>query len=196
MNTAKRIGGAATRSIGNAKRTRGAAATRSIDETRSEGKVAMATLEQNVQRLMDIQEIRDLKTQYALYCDDDYNPDGLAALFVENAVWDGGIFGRHEGRAAIREFFAGVSDTIDFALHLTVGDKIDIDPSGKTAKGSWYVIMPGTFKGPQAVWVAGTYADEYVKVDGKWYFQNVNAHLNFVSPYEKGWVKEQYISME
>jgi len=46
------------------------------------------------------------------------------------------------------------------------------------------------------MWVAGTYRDEYVKVDGKWYFQNVNANLNFVSSYEKGWVKEQYIPMD
>ena len=156
----------------------------------------MASLEEKVQRLLDIQEIRDLKTQYAMYCDDDYNPDGIAPLFMENAIWDGGIFGRHEGREAIREFFAGAKDTIEFALHRTVGDKIEIDPSGTTAKGSWYIIMPATFKGPQAMWCAGTYRDEYVKVDGKWYFQNVNANLNFVSPYEKGWVKEQYIPMD
>ena len=41
----------------------------------------MASLEEKVQRLLDIQEIRDLKTQYAMYCDDQYNPDGIASLF-------------------------------------------------------------------------------------------------------------------
>ena len=70
-----------------------------IDMTR------LAQLEQRVQALEDINAIRHLKAQYAAYCDDHYNPDGLAALFTEDAVWESQGLGRFEGRDAIREFF-------------------------------------------------------------------------------------------
>ena len=40
-----------------------------------------SNLEARVQRLIDIEDIKQLKARYAAYCDDDYNADGLAALF-------------------------------------------------------------------------------------------------------------------
>jgi SnoaL-like domain len=45
----------------------------------------LAQLEQRVQALEDVNAIRHLKARYAAYCDDQYNPDGLAALFTEDA---------------------------------------------------------------------------------------------------------------
>ena len=151
--------------------------------------MAMESLEARVQRLEDIEEIRRLKIQYAMYCDDHYNPPGIASLFVENAVWDGGRVGRYVGRQAIHDFFATQDAAISFALHYTLGHQITIDPSGKTATGTWYIFMLATAKG-QAFWLAGTYADEYVKVEGKWYFQNVNVQIRFMTPYEQSWVKK------
>jgi len=55
-----------------------------------------------VRRLEDIEAVKQLKYRYAAFCDQDYDPDGLAPLFTENAIWDGGIMGRYEGRDAIR----------------------------------------------------------------------------------------------
>jgi len=63
----------------------------------------LAQLEQRVQALEDINAIRHLKARYAAYCDDQYNPDALAALFAEDAVWESQGLGRFEGRDAIRE---------------------------------------------------------------------------------------------
>ena len=45
----------------------------------------LAQLEQRVQALEDVNAIRHLKARYTAYCDDHYNPDGLAALFTEDA---------------------------------------------------------------------------------------------------------------
>jgi len=50
----------------------------------------LAQLEQRVQALEDVNAIRHLKARYAAYCDDQYNPEGLAALFTEDAV-EGGV---------------------------------------------------------------------------------------------------------
>ena len=57
----------------------------------------LAQLEQRVQALEDVNAIRHLQARYAAYCDDQYNPEGLAALFTEDAVWESqglGRFGR------------------------------------------------------------------------------------------------------
>ena len=69
----------------------------------------LAQLEQRVQALEDINAIRHLKARYAAYCDDHYNPEGIAALFTEDAVWESQGLGRFEGRDDIREFFRGAS---------------------------------------------------------------------------------------
>ena len=111
----------------------------------------MPTLEERVQRLEDIEDIRKLKIRYAGLCDAHYDdPDGLAALFTDDAVWDGGSdFGVHHGKQAIRAFFAGVSKQISFALHYMIGHAIDIAPSGNEARirayssGDW--MTPAAF---------------------------------------------------
>ena len=63
------------------------------------------------------QAIQNLKARYAAYCDDNYNPDGIAALFTENAVWESQGLGRYEGREAMRAFFRGASHLFSFAIH-------------------------------------------------------------------------------
>ena len=47
-------------------------------------------LARKVQMLDDLEATKRLKHQYCAYCDDNYNPDRIADLFVEDAVWDGG----------------------------------------------------------------------------------------------------------
>lgn len=70
-----------------------------------------------LQWLYDIECIKQLKACYCAFADQDYDPDGIASLFVADGVWDGGPFGRHEGRAAIHDFFTGVSKVISFVDH-------------------------------------------------------------------------------
>ena len=61
--------------------------------------MAELTLEQQVARLTDIEDIKQMKSQYCYYADHGYDPDGMASLFVEDAIWDGGDFGRYEGKS-------------------------------------------------------------------------------------------------
>ena len=63
-------------------------------------------LARKVQMLDDLEAIKRLKHQYCAYCDDNYNPDGIADLFVEDAVWDGGDFGRWGVRVCATSFAA------------------------------------------------------------------------------------------
>jgi len=62
-------------------------------------------MERRLQALEDAEAIRNLKSRYAALCDDNYDADGIAALFAEDATWESPSLGRFEGRDAIRNFF-------------------------------------------------------------------------------------------
>ena len=99
----------------------------------------MSSLEQRVRRLEAIDEIRQLKARYCDYCDRGYDPDGIAALYTEDGVWDGGsTFGRREGREAIRRHFQGASDRISIARHQVMNPIIDIDLERGEAVNTWH----------------------------------------------------------
>jgi len=150
-------------------------------------------LEKRVQTLEDIEAIKKLKARYYGYCDAGYDADGLISLFTDDAVWDGGSFGRYEGRKAIYDFFAGVSKLLPFALHYVMNPQIDVE--GDRASGRWYLLEPCTFaQGSQAVWGAAYYEDRYVKVGGAWKFQEVKLTSSFWTPYEQGWAKKRSVA--
>jgi ketosteroid isomerase-like protein len=149
----------------------------------------MTDIETRLQRLEDLEQLRDLKHRYAAFCDAEYDADGLADLFTEDAVWDGGVLGRYEGRDAIRAFFAGASAQMPFAIHQVSNAVLDID--GERATGRWYLWQP-CINDDQALWLAGTYADRYRRDAGAWRFEHVDLQLRMLSPYELGWGKARF----
>jgi len=64
-------------------------------------------IERRLQVLEDAEAIRNLKARYAALCDNQYDADGIASLFTEDAVWESPALGRFEGREAIRSFLSG-----------------------------------------------------------------------------------------
>jgi len=152
-----------------------------------------STLEATVARLVAIEDIKQLKARYCGYCDDHYNPEGIAGLFVEDGVWDGGqAFGRHVGRAAIREFFAGVSGEVLFAAHLVMNPVIDVE--GDRAHGKWRLLMPCTVRDPQgqpeARWLLSAYDESYVRVGGRWCYHRLTVENQFYAAHATGWAVE------
>jgi ketosteroid isomerase-like protein len=148
-------------------------------------------LEKRVRATEDVDAIRNLKARYAAYCDDNYNPDGLAELFVEDAVWISPDHGRFEGREAIRGFFQGASKIYTFALHYGLNPQIEVN--GDTARARWYLFMPCTIaNGDRAFWRAGIDDEEYVRVNGQWKFKSKTASGVFSTPFEEGWAKLRF----
>ena len=148
-------------------------------------------LERRLRVLEDIETIKKLKARYCAYCDNNYDADGIAALFTEDAVWDGGNFGRYEGREAIRTFFRGAPRIFPFAIHQVMNPIIEVE--GEQAKGQWYLFQPATLaEGNQAVWLAARYEEEYVKVESEWKFKRLKVFPSFLTPYEQGWVKKRF----
>jgi len=148
-------------------------------------------LERRLRVLEDIEAIKKLKARYCAYCDNNYDADGIAALFTEDAVWDGGNFGRYEGREAIRTFFRGAPRIFPFAIHQVMNPIIEVE--GEQAKGQWYLFQPATLaEGNQAVWLAARYEEEYVKVESEWKFKRLKVLPSFLTPYDQGWVKKRF----
>ncbi len=145
-------------------------------------------LQERIQRLEDIEALKQLKYRYGMACDDDYDPERLAPLFTEDAVWDGGAMGRYEGREAIRAFFAGASKLVPFAIHQVTNPLLEIE--GDRARGSWYLWEPIVFaQGNQALWMAGRYDDRYRREADQWLFEAVTVDLRMLSPYEEGFAR-------
>lgn len=155
----------------------------------------MQALERRIRRLEDLEAIRQLKARYALACDNHYDADALAALFTEDAVWDGGFIGRSEGREAIRRFFQGSSRRISFAIHNILSPVIEVN--GDTATGTWYLLQACTYvNGNQAAWGAATYHDRYRREADGWKFEEVRLESHFWTPYEDGWAKTPFLRRE
>ena len=143
-------------------------------------------------RLEDIEALRNLKAEYAAACDDNYDADRLAALFVEDATWESQGMGRYEGREAIREFFRGISGHFVFALHYGLNPQMEV--TGDTARARWYLFMPCTVGDTgKAMWRAGLDEEEYVRVDGKWMYKSKKSAPFFHTTFEEGWAKRQFI---
>lgn len=145
-------------------------------------------LEARIQRIEDIEALKQLKYRYAEACDDDYDHERLAPLFTKDAVWDGGVMGRFEGRDAIRDFFAGCSKTVTFAIHHVLNPIIEVE--GDRATGRWFLWEPIVFaQGDAALWLAGRYDDRYVREEGLWRFERVTIDVRMLAPYEEGFAK-------
>jgi ketosteroid isomerase-like protein len=155
-------------------------------------------LEHRIRRLEDVEAIRQLKAHYARLCDNQYDPDALASLFTEDAVWDGSQLGVHRGRDEIRAFFAGVSQQIQWAFHLVIAPEIEVDPRGETATGRWYLFEPcsmtrsdgsGTL---EPVLMMAKYEDRYRKEEDEWRFSHVTVRYEAISNVEQGWVAQRF----
>ena len=96
-------------------------------------------IERRLRAIEDVEAIKKLKARYCVYCDEGYNAGGIAGLFTEDGVWDGGLFGCYEGRDAIRSFFQEASQMISFALHYVTNSIVEVD--GDQAQGTWYLFQ-------------------------------------------------------
>jgi uncharacterized protein (TIGR02246 family) len=155
-------------------------------------------LERRVQRLEDIHAINELKWQYSAYCDDHYDPDGVASLFVEDGVWEASAFGRHVGRNAIRAFMAGISSTIVWAVHGITNPSVQIAADGASAVGRWYSLVLATMTQVDdpaqfdSVVMTAAYRDELVKGAEGWRFKHLECSIHQISNLDRGWAAQRF----
>ncbi len=143
-------------------------------------------LENRIKKLEDVEAIKQFKALYCDICDDAHNPDRITQLFVDDGIWEAGEFGKAQGPDAIGKVFQGFQEQISFSQHNISNPRIEVD--GDRASGIWYIFGPFTFRDDDdARWIAARHDDEYVKVNGVWFYQHLRATIRMFASYEKGW---------
>ena len=157
----------------------------------------IAALEARLARTEAHAEVLALKSRYGALADARYSRKGprpqaeidavadqLAALFTEDAVWEGGgALGRCEGRAAIHKRFR--EPTLQYAWHFFVKPAIQVE--GDRAKATWDVLAMITTKEGRAMWMVGVEHDEYARVDGHWLHTRMQLESQLMAPHDRGW---------
>src|SRR5712691_6415783 len=148
-------------------------------------------LEPRLQALEDAEAIRNLKARYAALCGKQYDADGIAMLFTEDAVWESPGLVRFEGREAIRGFFRGASGIFSFAIHYSLNGHIEVE--GDRARARWYLFMPCTVAANnQAMKRAGIDHESYARMDGVWMFRHKRSEPLMSVPFETGWAMTRF----
>lgn len=142
-------------------------------------------LESDLRQRLDKVAIEALKYSYAHWCDQDYAPDAIANLFLKEATWDGGLFGVHEGQAAIRAFFEEAGRQVSFTTHYLLNPEIGLD--GDMAVGKWLLWQQMVLRETgQAYWLMGRYTDTYARVADQWKIASIKLKILSFTPYEDG----------
>lgn len=157
------------------------------------------SLEERIARLEDIEAIKDLKYRYAGYCDAGYDPDGITSLFTADGHWKvSGVGGEATGHDELRTFFTNMAKSIVWALHFMIAPRIEVAEDGKSAVGRFYLLCLCTIvrsddpSKQDAVILTGNYVDQFVKVDGRWYFKELTATIHQASNWTEGWVNQPW----
>mgnify|MGYP001445870207 FL=1 len=146
------------------------------------------TLEERVQRLEDIESIKQLKVRYSHICDDDHNPDKIASLFVEDGIWESPDFGLAKGHAEIESLFQNFKKMFSFSQHNMMNPLISVD--GDFATGTWYIMGPWDIRSEnENKWFALRYDDDYVRVENGWKYKHLRViqFLVGISPTERAY---------
>ena len=158
--------------------------------------MSMEDLLARVRVLEDIEAIRKLKATYCYLCDSGLdNPEVRAELkshFTADATVDFGLgpASMYSGTDGL-EVFCGtvVPAAVSFCMHMVHNPIIEVH--GDRATGRWYYEAPTTdAASDRAQWMAGTYEEEYVRVDGRWKFASIKTKWKYISPYDQGWAKD------
>lgn len=153
-----------------------------------------------LERLEDVRAIEQVKYRYAAHCDNRYDPDGIAGLFVEDGRWvvdgEGGAMTGHE---EIKAHFRALPEKIIWAMHFVTAPRVDVAADGRTATGRFYLLCLCTIKNDRpdpsekdAVILTINYTDEFIKRDGSWYFQELRGHTHQVSNWDQGWAQQPF----
>ena len=136
-------------------------------------------LDARIRTLEDIEAIKQLKARYCQACDDDHNPERVAACFVPDGLWQGKSIGVHaQGHAAIQQYFGGIrrSGRLRNSAHMVFNPIIDV--VGDRATGHWRLVMNFTARLPDEALqyhrIIGFYEDDYVRVNGQWFLQTLH----------------------
>lgn len=164
----------------------------------------MLQLTVEVERLRAILEIQNIQARYQFLIGMNLGhrvPDEIFAQKDPDVSAEIGDVGIWKGLQSVGRVFGKLTLVPGkLGLIMALNPVIEIARDGRTARGQWYGFGPvavPTKKLPEdrqmeltAVWMCGKYDNHYIKEDGKWKIKKLLYAYCFVTPFDKGWVKQ------
>jgi len=158
------------------------------------------SLEDKVQRLLDIHEIRNLMGKYEYYGFNN-DPESIVEMFSSRSdvYVDCEGIGVMEGPDGVRKFFVDWHKSLNgdvngvFAIHAVTTEVIEVAEDGKTARGIW--ISPGaetkhSVNGKlEAYWIWGKYPVDFIKEDDQLKFWKFRIPHDLLCDFYHSWVE-------
>lgn len=142
----------------------------------------MSGLEQRLQRLEDLDAIRQLDATYCRLLDT-ADWDGLVELFTPDGEFIG--LDRVRGHDELRRFFGTLADGgLTAFWHYVTNHEITID--GDSAEVRSALWQPCVQDGVAHV-AAGSYRDHLVRLDGQWRYRSKQVAFDYFAPLADGW---------
>ena len=136
-----------------------------------------STLAERIDRLEQIEALRQLKYRYCAAVDANYDADAIAAMFTEDGVWDGAQLGHYVGREAIRESFRDPNRTVQWMGHGVYNPIIEV--MGDRARCQWYMWLPKILiDGASHSFQGGAHDDRCRRIGGQWFFEHMQVRLH------------------
>jgi hypothetical protein len=153
----------------------------------------LAALLRRVDELESREAIAGLMTAYMAAADAKADKGiKIAALFTEDGKWES--VGPHgnpgwtaQGHEALIKKFDRNVDRMPFAAHFVTNPAVQLD--GDTARGQFMYFQACTYRGDQPLWIAGSYDNDFRRVEGRWLISHLRVHNFFTTPFGQGWVK-------
>lgn len=161
---------------------------RQWEQERSAYAERIRSLEIGLGRLEDINAIKDLQRIYGYYVDKGLS-NQAADLFSADATLEIAGRGLYRGSDRIRAYLNTMPPLAPGRLfdHMQLQPVIHITPDGRTAKGRLRALIQNGVYGESAIWGAGVYENEYLKVNGVWKINKLHFYTTFYANYEDSW---------
>lgn len=169
-------------------------------QTATDLEARLVALEERLQRVDDIEEIKQLQYEYGFSFDED-RLDDFANCFTEDCHGEYVPFTTSfDGRDEIRGILADLKEgypRLTMALHYTVDPVIEVD--GDTATGRWNWMVPCTVlrddDSETAAIQMGRYDVRYRRDPDGWRIHRITCTYFLASEYHKGWVRQPMFTM-
>ena len=147
-------------------------------------------LELKLERLKSFDEIENLENTYGYYADKSMQ-DAISALFAENSsleILGRGVFlGRDRAYEYMRRLGAPTYGTL--FNHMQLQPVVNVSPDGNTVKVRARLLVMYGLLDRSAQWGDGIYENVFVRENGHWKYQALNAYQTFYTNYDGGWAK-------
>jgi hypothetical protein len=160
----------------------------------------VAVLEAQLARLDAARELHNLMGRYTVNFSPKYMHRAVDFYALERPdvsveIADRGVF---VGGEAIRKLFGAqfaMSLKGNLLIHYLATPMIEVARDGQSAKGVWRspgieAVVPSSGGKPVALWSFGTYAVDFIRVQGDWKILHLHWFRIVKCSYEAGWVDD------